>query len=130
MTNRKFKVEFLKSALDDELIPGTEGIQVESKLIDNRRWYGVYACTFKSADDGKFYKFTYQCGRQENEETRPFDDMKDEDEVECIEVQPVRVSTMAYMTYDQHKKHLTDKIKALDMEQERLARLHHQPATV
>jgi hypothetical protein len=77
-----------------EELEGTEII--ENTIEDTDRWSTIHGLVFKM--DGKFYETGYSVGATEMQDESPWEYEK---EVECVEVEPVKVEVVQYLPVDQ-----------------------------
>lgn len=80
-----------------ELIYGSfDGYEVveEPKIYDTSRWSNWYSMVFKYND--KFYQTSYSVGATESQDESPYE--YDDDEIDCIEVEPYEEIVIKYRT--------------------------------
>ncbi len=89
----KFKKTFLQQLVGGEIEPSHAEV-IEDKIIENSRWTILHDVIFKMNDTLKFYKTHYQVGATEMQDEGPYE--YDDDEIECIEVKPVKQMITVY----------------------------------
>ena len=88
MIKRKFPAEELRDILYEDSEIGTV---IEDEIEDNGRWSICHSLVFKYED--KFYQTSYSVGATEYQDERLW---QYDDEVECVEVEPVETTVIKY----------------------------------
>jgi len=87
----KFKKEVLKEILWGDN-PDYETIKNE--IYDTSRWSTWHELIFKEKATGQYFQVTYSRGATECQDEQPWE--YDGDEIDCVWVEPVEVTTIDY----------------------------------
>lgn len=96
----KFQKQFLLDVLDK---CNSEAELIENEISERSRWSIHYSVVFKYQD--KFYLTIYSAGATEHQDESPFE--YSEDEIECTEVFPYKVTKTEYLTQKEIEKYET-----------------------
>lgn len=97
----KFKKEFLRDLLWDDIEDTDNVAVIEDEIIDTTRWSTVHYLVFKYY--GTFYGTHYTVGATDQHGERPFE--YSPNEVECEELVPVEIKKIKYMTLKEAEKY-------------------------
>jgi len=91
MPSKLFPKEELQLVIWDD----SETLEViKDEITDTGRWTIHHYLVFKDIETGKFYLTYYSVGATEQQDESPFE--YEDDEISCVEVEPVEVKVISY----------------------------------